>query len=231
MKLPRNIIQILSTLAICLALTLTTVAQDEKLVGRINAGEPGAMLEAGRSGDQRLIPMLKNVARPHSVPQVNSDDVKGMNAQQVQSLKEAMWRPVYAEPSAENARMALAKLGVKEYLDEIVLEATSPTNSPVYRERLEYRGSSTGAHDALMTQYYALKKLVYINNPSTIKYIASVLYDTYDPNKGNTGDVIWPVPAVEAAETLHRILGTSPSDISDTAAWKKWWEQNKDKYP
>lgn len=230
MKSTRTMFQFLGATVTCLAIALTTEARDEKLVERVSKGEPSAISEAGKTGDKTFIPLLEKIARPHSDPQVDAEQAKGMDPERVKALKDAMWRPVYTEPVAVNARMALAKLGVKEYLNELVLEATSPTNSPVYKERLKYREFSTGPHEALMTQYYALKKLVYVHDPSTVKYIASVLYDPYDPNKGNTSDVIQPMPAYEAAETLRQIVKDGPN-TDDVGAWQKWWEQNKDKYP
>jgi hypothetical protein len=168
------------------------------------------------------------MARPPD-RQISQEALEGMDPQRAEKVKEATRQPMYDEPSAVNARMALAKLGVQEYLDEIVSELTT-TNSYAYKAELHYSPSNSD-HARLMTQYHALKELLYVNNPSTIKYIASLLYDPYNPNKGNTSDVIWPVPAGEAAETLHQMLGTGPSDTTDIAAWKNWWQQNKDKYP
>jgi hypothetical protein len=212
--------------ALCVALVLPAHAQQQDLVERIKKGETSAILEVGRSGDKSFIPQLESMARP-SDSELSPDELKGMDPQQAERVKEAMRRPMYNEPSAVNARMALAKIGVKEYLDEIVSELTT-TNSRAYKAELHYYPAD---HARLMTQYNALKALLYVNNPSTVKYIASELYDTYDPNKGNTSDVIRPVPAVEAAEALRKMLGTGPSDTSDIATWKQWWEQNKAKYP
>ena len=228
MKPKLSLIYIFCGLAACSELAFPTHAQQPDLVERINKHDRDAILEAGRSGDKSLIPLLETMARPPDA-QISPEALNGMDSRQAERVKEAMRRPMYDEPSAVSARMALAKLGVKEYLDEIVSELTT-TNSYAYKTQLHY-SSANPEHAKLMTQYYALKELLYVNNPSTVKYIASVLYDPFDPNKGNTSDVIWPVPAHQAAVTMQQILGTGPSDTSDIAAWQKWWEQNKDKYP
>jgi hypothetical protein len=228
MRASRGIIHFLGGVALCVVLAHSTHAQDQKAVEQIKKGDPRAILEAGKTGDKSLIPLLEGMARPPDA-ELDPEAVKGMDPQHAEKVKEAMRRPTYDEPSAVSARMALAKIGVKDYLDEMVSELTT-TNSHAYNAQLHYYSGSPD-HARLMTQSHALKALLYVNNPSTVKYIASVLYDTYDPNRGNTSDAIQPVPAVEAAETLRQMLGTGPSDTTDIAAWKNWWEQNKDKYP
>src|SRR5438128_1606623 len=74
------------------------------------------------------------------------------------------------------ARAALSKLGVKKYLDEVLLEATGPTNHPVYGEAEKHPGSSPSKFDRLRVQMEAFKKLAYIKDRSTVKVLASFLY-------------------------------------------------------
>jgi hypothetical protein len=219
----------------CLALALTTGAQNEKLVERVTKGEPSAILEAGKTGDKTIIPLLEKMARPHSVPQINPEEAKGMDAQQTEALKKAMWRPVYTEPAAENARMALARLGVKEYLDEILLELTNPTNSPVYKERDEYLVPPPSTTERLSIQTEAFRKLAYIKDRSSVKVVASFLY-----NKevwGMQGGMLWDSPSQMAMTTLGQITETQPQIAYESSygdklhAWQQWWEQNKSKYP
>ena len=80
-------------------------------------------------------------------------------------------------------------------------------------------------------RYKAFEKLAYINNPSTIKIVASFLYNTEDPNLDpGKGDAVYPTPAQCAMGTLGKMVKNPPS-TGDIAAWQQWWEQNKDKYP
>jgi hypothetical protein len=93
-------------------------------------------------------------------------------------MKEQLWHPVYNDSTAAAARMALAKLGVKEYLDEIVLELTNPTNSPVFKESEGHPGFR---YNPIRLRNGAFDKLAYIKNRSTVRAIASFLSVTSEP--------------------------------------------------
>jgi hypothetical protein len=153
----------------------------------------------------------------------------------VENLKKTLWHPVYDDRAAANARMALAKLGVKEYLDEIVLELADPANSPVCKER---EGHPQYRCDTIRVRMEAFNKLVYIKNPSTVRAIASFLSVTSEPV--SQGDVRYDSYADVAMRTLAQVVDNPPQvnfpAVYETLEarskiWQQWWQQNKDKYP
>jgi hypothetical protein len=138
------------------------------------------------------------------------------------------------------ARAALAKLGVRKYLDEILLEATGPTNHLVHGENAKYPVSTPSKHDRLLVQMDAFKKLAYIKNRSTVKILAAFLYVVENPDDYHESEVFFPLPSEKAMEILPTIVDNPPiinlPAISEThdarvKAWQQWWEKNKDKYP
>lgn len=205
-------------------------SQDE-LLARIQAGDSTAILEAGKSGDQSLIPTLEAFvqARRDAVTETmtklkqalaetqNTDEERRRFLQPREALMSSEYEPV-----VENARMALAKLGVHQYLEEILTELKTPTNSTLYRV-------CCGSEDGYRVQAGALRKLAYVNNPSTIKDIAEFLQYTKRPNAGRS-DYIQPPLAKYAAQTLRSMV-KNPLPTDDPLVWQQWWEQNKDKYP
>jgi hypothetical protein len=145
------------------------------------------------------------------------------------------------------ARMALAKLGVKQYLDEFVTDLTS-TNSSLLNSwrgsnlRLGMRTEYAEREAELTAKGKALDRLVYIGDKSSVKYIAAELYNTNCPNRGNSDDLLMsrtPIAwlAARALSQMHLENAPRPSDEGDPEwlnyieAWKKWWEKNKTKYP
>lgn len=147
----------------------------------------------------------------------------------------------------KTARMALAKLGVKPYLDEFVTDLTS-TNSPLLKSwkesnlRLGIRMEAAEREAELISKEQALDALVYIGDKSTLKYIAAELYNTNCPNRGNSDNLLMsrtPIAwlAARALSQMHLENAPQPSADGDPEwlnhieAWKIWWEKNKDKYP
>lgn len=237
---------LISTLLMAAQAQTTTLAGSE-LLAKVQQGDPRTILEAGSSSDKSLIPVLEGMARPHFVARISPEAVKDTNPQRVEAMKEALWLPVYDDPTAVSARMALAKLGVKKYLDEILLELTDPKNSPVYKERDGHPGFPHSKYDAIRIRGRAFGKIPYIADRSTIKVVASFLYGEENPEDyvegnepGSIDLVFFETPSQMAMKTLAQIVDNPPKiDIPDNAytydarlhAWQQWWEQNKDKYP
>ncbi len=181
----------------------------EALIARIQKTDEDAILEAGKSGDADYIQALQGVARGDA-----------------------------ADRRVSAARMALAKLGVKKYLDEIVSELTNSTSVAVTS------GGETHVHlnyAALAVQIAAFKKLAYVKDHSTVKIIAGFLYgkenaDDYfvksDSDSSGYWDymLIYERPSEAATKTLTQIVDNPPAG-NDVKVWQQWWEQNKDKYP
>jgi HEAT repeat protein len=218
--------------------TLAAQSSHDELLVRIERGDQNAILEAGKTGDKSFIPVLESIAKPHYVDQIDTNTFRNMNPQQVKTLKNSSWHPVYDDPAAVNARMALAKLGVKECLDEIVIELTDPTNAPVAKT---WGPSFSSKHVRLWVQMEAAKKLSYIKDRSTVKVFVSLLSGNENPEDYiEGGDVTFRSPSELAMETLPQIVDSPPRiDLPPDAEthdarvkiWQQWWEQNKDKYP
>ena len=135
-------------------------------------------------------------------------------------------------------KMALAKLGVRKYLDEIVTELTTSISVAVTS------GGETHVHlnyAALAVQIAAFKKLAYIKDRSTVKLIAGFLYgkenaDDYfvksDSDSSGYWDymLIYERPSEATMKTLAQIVDNPPQS-DDVKVWQQWWEKNKDKYP
>ena len=208
-------------------------SQRETLERRIAQGDRDAVLEAGNTGDKGSIPVLESMARPHFTG--GPESIKGLSPEQAGALSNSVWRSVYDDRAAVNARMALAKLGVKNYLDEIVLELTDPANSPVCKESEGHPGYSCNLK---RVRSEAFSKLAYIKDGSTVRAIASFLSVTNEP--APDGDVMYDAYAYLAMRTLAQIVDNPPQiNLPDDAEhfdarakiWQQWWEQNKDKYP
>lgn len=226
---------LLSVLLMTAAQAQMTPSADSNILSRVQHGDRDAILEAGKTGDKSFIPVLESIARPHYAVQIDTNTFRNMTPQQVEIFKNTIWHPVYDDPAAVNARMALAKLGVKEYLDEILLELTNPTSSPVYKEREEHRAYR---YNPIRLRSEAFGKLGYIKDPSTVRTVASFLPITSEPV--TDVDVIYDSYSELAMRTLAGMVDNPPQvnlpDVSDTLEarskiWQQWWQQNKDKYP
>jgi hypothetical protein len=210
---------------------------NSELLAKVQQGDANAILEAGKTGDRSFVAVLEAMARPHFTAHIDPERVKGIEPEIVERIKKSQAHPVYDEPVARNSRMALARLGVKEYLDEILLEATNPTNSPVYKELEEYPAYFAVRGEKLWVQMEAFKKIAYINDRSTVKVLGTLLKKENPNDYIVGGDVIFHPPSQMAMETLAQLVDNPPtipfpSSYEDRlAAWQQWWDQNKDKYP
>jgi len=209
-----------------------TDTERSQLVQRIQQGDSNSMLEGGKSGDLTLIPALEGFlqARSNAVTESITQMTQAVNTEEerrrVIPPREALMYNEY-DTAAENARMALAKLGVSRYLDEIMTELKTPTSSTLFR--VKYSTLSPRAY-GYRVQVGALKKLAYVKNPSTVKDIAEFLRYAKSPNTTEPSDEVRPPLAVFAAGTLRSIVD-NPPPTNDPSVWQQWWEQNKDKYP
>jgi hypothetical protein len=139
------------------------------------------------------------------------------------------------------ARAALAKLQVKKYLDEILLEATGPANHLVPEENEKHPVSTRSKHDRLWIRSQAFGKLGYIKDRSTVKVLISLLSQRENAEGSNVGgDMIFLAPSEMAMQTLAQIVDNPPltnrwesGETQDARIeiWQQWWEKNKDKYP
>ena len=203
-----------------------TEPSHDELLARIQAGDSTAILEAGTSGDPTLIPALEGFlqARSNTVERTIADLIRAYPTEEEgrRSVppREALMSGEY-DAVAQNARTALAKLGVKRYLDEILVELMNPTNSMVFRVW------HTGGY---RIQVQALKKLAYVNDRSTVKLVAKFLHATESPNLTEPSDVARSPLAAHALAAL-RVMVDNPPATNDFKLWQQWWEQNKDKYP
>jgi hypothetical protein len=209
----------------CLAQTSSSTTETprkaETLDERVKRGEPNAFKEAADQGRRDLIPLIERFADSGNP----------------------------ADGSRIWTRAALAKLGVKQYLDETVTELTT-TNSALYRS---YRASDafhgTPPREAdrvavYETQQKAFEKLAYIKARSTVKLVVPFVYAEENPedyiHSGGSDVVVDQPPSELAMWTLAQIVDNPPAtsplktNLTHNARveiWQQWWEQNKDKYP
>lgn len=131
----------------------------------------------------------------------------------------------------------LAKLGVKRYLDEIVMELTT-TNSPLFDAYK--KGSPVALSDARATRFSddpgiydiqtkAFVRLAYIPDRSTVKIVAAFLYSPQEM-RFVTDDIRQQPPSWFAIWAL-RLMVDNPPQSDDVKIWQQWWEENKHKYP
>jgi len=200
----------------CLAQASTSEAQapqkPETLEQRVARGEPDAVMEAADKGRRDLIPAIEKYA----------DIGSPMEAPRI-------W-----------TRAALAKLGVKKYLDETVTELTT-TNSELFAFYMRngicpYPSQERRVACATeRTQETAFKKLAYIRDPSTVKVVAAFLYSSESFHFAH--DVPPWTASGFAILTLRQMVDNPPQTPveftreQDIHAWQQWWQQNKDKYP
>ena len=200
----------------------------KELLEQIQGGDRAAMLEAGNTGDTSFVPSLEAYIQTN-MSALSNDLVKlEEKAQQFgRTSGLSMERELasrHSELQIQAAQMALAKLRVEKYLDEIISELTA-TNTPSGREL-----SGTEIYEV---KAGALKKLAYIANPSTIKFIGPCLYDTADPYPyvpGARDKFLVSRVASDAMAALRKMITDAPV-TNDFTVWQQWWEQNKGKYP
>ena len=214
----------------------------DELLARIQSRDRAAMLEAGNTRDASYVPALQGFIDGRT--RYVEDDATKLEKMDRDSgitngiSAEAEIAHELDDPSIHAAKAALAKLGVRKYLDETLTELTT-TNSLLYRaERDRARGSTAGSAAEERVALYntrktALDKLAYIADPSTVRVIASCLADTVAPHPappGVTSRVFRTSVAQLAGKALRRIV-SNPPPSDDVQVWQQWWEQNKDKYP
>jgi len=181
------------------AQTVTNAAKSNKdeIIKKIEEGDRNAVLELGSTGDQTIIPYLQKLLE-------NPNKVFG--------------------GVAANAQMALAKLGQKKQMDEILVELES--NDPSLQDN-------------------AIKKLIYVANNEAIKALAKLLDDNkwrkgpdwVGPKGERAMDKVFYSPRSELAmKALSQIVQNPPTSppIEPTEEhlqeWREWWAKNKDRY-
>ena len=197
------------TCFVCLAQTPTQEVQaapkPETLEQRVGRGEPNAIREAADQGRKDLIPAIEKFA----------DIGQPWEASRI-------W-----------TRAALAKLGMKKYLDETVAELTT-TNSALFETYMNNGVCAFPSAEMRVacakqrTWETAFKKLAYIRNPSTVKVVAQFLYSTEHYQFSSDVPPWWPSGA--AVRALQQMVDNPPAGVEEKV-WQQWWEQNKDKYP
>jgi predicted membrane-bound mannosyltransferase len=220
--------------AIGCALLIARVAQSaEPLEQRIAQRDVNAILQAADQNRTDLVSTLESIANDSNF---------------------APWS------SQTAARKALGRLGVKKYVDTLLKELTDPTNSEayVYWRTKQFENKTQASY---LTKTEALKSLGYIRDKSTVRAIVSELDDTNVPpsspdviydtpalvavwtlermglenapvvDKVTSGDTRAEQEAFEKWMEQHPGQAPTASPEEHIAAWKKWWQQNKDKYP
>lgn len=198
---------ILILVASAFSFVSVTQAQGKKVerltgvVERVQKNDAKAILEFGEDGDKSVIPMLR---------------------------EELLKKDKRFGGAASNAQMALAKLGEKKQLDEILAENDS---------------------DDPVTQDHAIEKLAYVGGKEAIVKLGSLLSDDqyrsmkgFDPNKRGPrgeqpqGDVVFLPRSELATKALSRIVPNAPTQSKkkpskeDIQKWRDWWKTNKQKY-
>jgi hypothetical protein len=136
--------------------------------------------------------------------------------------------------------MALAKVGVKKYRDEIIREVLNPSSTEVYRYRLKLMIESRQdpGQAAIWAEWEVrgqafVEKLPYLDDPRTVKLVASFLDDMRRPPLGGGP------PAAGAVYVLPQMTLIDPPVPKGTVQmftkenyekWQAWWAQHKDYY-
>ena len=176
-------------------------AKVKPLMERVESGDQKAILDLGLLGDKSVIPYLQEI-----IAQASHKNFGG---------------------EASNAQMALAKLGEKKQLDEILSELYS---------------------DDPAIQDDAIKKLTYVGGKDSIRTLAKLLDDTkwrqmkgFDPNQRGPhgeipqGRVLYPPRSLLAMKALAQIVPNPPASSTiepteeDLPKWREWWKDNNDK--
>jgi hypothetical protein len=176
-----------------------------------------------------LLPSASRAAESATGDLVNPDKVlewgNKKDRTKVQNLRRLKARrEKHRHSLAANAQMALAKVGERAEMDEIIAETKS--NDPA-------------------VQAYAIEKLSYVGNNEAIRNLIGLLDDMRIrrglPEKGADGkmhdsDVGFGPPSYAAIKALIKLIpggprlkGKYPSK-DDAAAWKTWWSANKEKF-
>lgn len=178
--------------------TGTAMERKNQLIKKVENGDQKAILELGSLGDKSVVPVLRGI------------------------LSRASHRNYGGE--AANAQMALAKLGEKQQLKEILAEFDS---------------------DDPALQDDAIKKLTYVGGNESVRALVKLL-DDKQWRKGKDGagpkgeppmDKVFYSPRyILAMKALAQIVPNPPvppqsePTEKDLPKWREWWKQNQDKY-
>ena len=128
----------------------------------------------------------------------------------------------YARGGFQPARIALARLRVKNYYKTIFDECIAKFSLPKDYEGNEAKES-------------ALQTLGYIGGNEAIRTVAQFLFD--DTSGFNSGDQISVPIRTIAATTLAQVVPNPPTppghiifEDEDIKKWREWWLKNKSKY-
>ena len=151
----------------------------KELAQKIKTGDYESIREMGNSGDDTIIPYLKTLTSKESKWIVN-----------------------------DNAQMALAKLGEKEYLNQILAEVDA--ESPDVQDK-------------------AMKKLSYIGGKTAFKKFYELLDDT-TTRQSESPCIIFFTRSTTAMFFLSRMVVNPPTTkvgAEYIKTWREWFEQNK----
>src|ERR1035437_1747606 len=120
---------------VCSTTFAGTLTEEQKLQlsRRIQGGDREAMLEAGANGYTNVIPVMEGYIRTQMGSRSNDlvkleESARQFGATSGLSIEDELALR-YSYPDMRSAQMALARLGVRKYLSEIISELTA-TNSP-----------------------------------------------------------------------------------------------------
>lgn len=207
-----NILRILlSTFLLLAVLVGNALAQNESLSAtaqylesQVKEGDYKAIAKAADSGDMTLIPHLKKLA----------SDIKARNN---------------SNSPAFQAHIALAKLGNKEAMQEILNEVDA--ENPDVQDKAMKKLSYVGGKKAFRKFYQLLDDTSARENPQCKIDIEN--FNKNHPEGGNCGfccTVIYFSRSIMAMFFLSKMVDNPPTTkLGDTylQIWKEWFEKNK----
>lgn len=176
------------------------------LESRVKKGDYGAIAEAGDSGDLSLIPYLKKL----------TSSIEARNN---------------SSSSAFQAHIALAKLGDKDALQQILADIDA--NEPDVQDKAMKKLSIVGGDAAFKKFYQLLENAAPRENPDCKKNAQKQIENSEDRNCGFCCDVIFFPKSSMAIYFLSGMVDNPPTKRfvpgteKNIAAWKKWFERNK----
>lgn len=204
----------LPVLLVLVVLTGNGFAQTEEpptaaqiLKSKVESGDSDAIEKAGNSNDLTLIPYLRQLA----------SDIK---------------RRSNSNSSAFRAHIALAKLGDKKALREILSEVDA--ENPDIQDNAMKKLASVGGDEAFRKFYQLLDDTSARENPQCKINLEN--FRKNHPEGGNCGlccDVIFFSRSTTAMFFLSRMVENPPAGNSlaggekSIAAWKEWFAKNK----
>jgi hypothetical protein len=174
---------------------------------KMNSGFKNAALDAIKSGDLTLIPLLELYA---------DNGIQRMTYNKL-ALRTELGIIEYHKQQNGDADVALAKLGRTEYLTRII--------------------NQTDKSKSLSVRYEAVRKLSLIGNKVAYRKILELLDETTVPlSNSNSSDFVEINSSMSdvVMNALAETVSDSPNlkDVSETdkkvLLWKKWFEQHKE---